>query len=105
MLSSASALAEWPDRIKKLFDQRDLGSSDIALTLYIKGIPTKVYVDQYIPTKSGNMPVFADPSPISGSFWVAILEKAYAKVNRNYEGINFGFMSEAMRTMTGAPSI
>ena len=105
MLSSASALAEWPNRVKKLFNQNDLGSSDIQLTLYIKGIPTKVYVDQYLPTKSGSTPVFAEPSPISGSYWVPLLEKAYAKVNRNYEGINFGFMSEAMRTMTGAPSI
>ena len=105
MLSSASSLAEWPNRVKKLFDQKDLGTSDIALTLYVKGIPTKVYVDQYLPAKSGNQPVFAKPSPISGGYWVPLLEKAYAKLNRNYEGVNYGWMSEAMRTFTGAPSI
>jgi hypothetical protein len=105
MLSSASSLAEWPNRIKKLFNSNDLGSSDIDLTLYVKGIPTKVSVDQKLPVKSGNKPVFASSSPISGGYWVSILEKAYAKLNRNYEGINYGFMSEAMRTFTGAPSI
>lgn len=105
MLASASALAEWPNRVKKLFNQRDLGSSEIELTLYVKGIPTKVSIDQYLPAKSGNKPVFADASPVSGGYWVALLEKAYAKVNRNYEGINFGYMAEAMRMFTGAPSV
>jgi hypothetical protein len=68
-------------------------------------MPTKVYVDQTLPVKSGNKPVFATYSPVSGGFWVPLLEKAYAKVNRNYEGINYGYMTEAMRTFTGAPSL
>ena len=33
-----------------------------------------------------------------------MLEKAYAKVNANYELIGFGWMSEAARILTGAPS-
>lgn len=31
--------------------------------------------------------------------------KAFAKVNRNYEGTNYGWMAESMRAFTGAPSV
>ena len=33
-----------------------------------------------------------------------LLEKAYAKVNVNYEMIGFGWMTESARILTGAPS-
>ena len=33
-----------------------------------------------------------------------MLEKAYAKINVNYETIGFGWMSESARILTGAPS-
>ena len=36
---------------------------------------------------------------------MTLLEKAYAKVNRNYEGINYGWMADPMRVFTGAPSL
>jgi len=34
-----------------------------------------------------------------------MLEKVYAKVNTNYEKMGLGWMSEAMRILTGCPSI
>ena len=54
--------------------------------------------------KGSNL-IFSQQSPLSNSFWVPLLEKAYAKVNRNYEGINYGWMAEPMRVFTGAPSL
>jgi Calpain family cysteine protease len=48
---------------------------------------------------------FAAQSPRSGSFWVPLLEKGFAKINRNYEGTNYGWMAESMRAFTGAPSV
>jgi hypothetical protein len=33
-----------------------------------------------------------------------LLEKAYAKANVNYENIGYGWMTQAARILTGAPS-
>lgn len=40
-----------------------------------------------------------------GGLWSAVLEKAWAKVNGNYDSIAAGHMVEAMNFLTGAPSI
>lgn len=32
------------------------------------------------------------------------MEKAWAKLNGNYEAINFGWQSESLKTLNGAPS-
>lgn len=39
-----------------------------------------------------------------GSWWLPILEKAYAKIVVNYEVMGFGWMTESARILTGAPS-
>ena len=33
-----------------------------------------------------------------------MIEKSYAKINGNYDRLGLGWMSEAMRVLTGAPS-
>lgn len=103
MVSVASALAEWPARIQRIFVQNSYNKEGIfALNLYVKGKPTVVTVDDKLPFTSST-PLFAKPSPDRG-WWLPILEKAYAKINVNYETIGFGWMSEAARILTGAPS-
>lgn len=73
------------------------------LILYPIGIPTIVYVDDFIPfNKNRNMPFFAR-LPDDGSIWGLILEKAWAKVTGNYEMTQGGWVDEALRVMTGAP--
>jgi len=47
--------------------------------------------------------MFADTSR-DGAQWLPILEKVYAKISVNYEKMGLGWMDEAMRIMTGAPS-
>jgi hypothetical protein len=47
--------------------------------------------------------MFAKTSP-DGGWWLPLLEKAYAKVNINYERLGLGWMSEAVKVLTGAPS-
>lgn len=37
--------------------------------------------------------------------WVLLLEKAWAKLNGNYENIERGYNSEALRDLTGAPTL
>ena len=35
--------------------------------------------------------------------WGPIIEKAYAKMNGNYEFVNGGFVENGIRTLVGAP--
>lgn len=103
MVSVASALAEWPDRIKKLFVQDSYNSEGIfAINLYVKGRPQVITVDDQLPFTT-SQPLFAKRSG-DGAWWLTLLEKAYAKVNVNYEIIGYGWMSESARILTGAPS-
>jgi hypothetical protein len=47
--------------------------------------------------------LFAYPDP-DNSWWIPFYEKAYAKVNGSYERLGLGWMTEAMKVITGAPS-
>ena len=44
------------------------------------------------------------PSP-AGAYWLVILEKAMAKLNVNYTGLNGGAIPDAFRYMTGMPTM
>lgn len=46
---------------------------------------------------------FAKPSS-DGGWWVPLVEKAFAKVNVNYEMISSGTQAEAARFLTGSPA-
>lgn len=61
----------------------------IAMNLYIRGKKTVVVVDDYMPFVSGGL-IF-NRKPSGNNLWGVILEKAFAKINGNYENINFGY--------------
>jgi hypothetical protein len=42
--------------------------------------------------------------PAGNNVWGIVLEKAFAKINGNYENINFGYQAESFRILTGAPA-
>ena len=73
-----------------------------ALKVFVKGRVEDVTVDDLFPTYN-NVPAFAQPTP-DGGWWMPLLEKAYAKVNINYEMITSGSQTDAARFLTGAPS-
>jgi hypothetical protein len=50
-------------------------------------------------------PVNSKPSNYGHAWWLVILEKAMAKLNINYVGINGGTPGEALRFMTGMPTV
>ena len=62
----------------------------IALNLYVRGKKQVVTIDDFIPLKSGAL-VFNKRSTSDGDYWAVLLEKAYAKLNGNYENIVAGW--------------
>lgn len=89
--------------MKKVFvNQAYPGEGLIALRLFVRGKPTVVTIDDYLPFMGSSL-VFARRSS-DGDFWMGLLEKAFAKVNGNYENIGGGWQPESWRVLNGAPS-
>jgi len=79
-----AAVAEDEERIKKAFITEERNDAGIyAFNVFVRGLPTIVTIDEYLLT-SGDNGQFARISG-DGSMWVPLLEKAWAKVNGNYE--------------------
>ena len=108
-LSSASAIAEVPGRLEKVFvnQDADLNPADIyAVNFYKLGVKTSVVVDDWLPMKlygNGEYGTFFAKASKNDSLWTAILEKSFAKYYGNYSHITSGFPPFAIQTMTGAP--
>ena len=90
-------------RMKSLFLTQSANKAGIyAMKLYIRGLPTVVVVDDYLPFYGSNL-IF-DRMPSDSSMWSVLLEKAFAKINGNYEYINYGWQTESYHILTGAPA-
>lgn len=101
LLSALSALAEKPERIKKLFVVGRYAKEGVhALRFYHKAEPTFVTIDDRLPVMDNGWPVNARQSVI-GDWWVPLIEKAFAKMNVNYANLHGGMQYEAMRALTG----
>ena len=88
-LSTLSSLAEYPDRIKKIFLTDNVNEAGCyAATIYINGEARTVVVDDYFPYDSNTEKwAFSSPSKDSGGvneIWVLVLEKMWAKVFGSY---------------------
>ena len=58
-MAAAASLAEFPDRIKKIFTNEEYPDEGIfELTFYLKGEPVKILVDDRIPT-NGELAIHA----------------------------------------------
>jgi len=77
------------------------------MNLYVRGKPVVVVVDDRIAFEQDaatlvSSPFFANIG-VDGSLWGVLMEKAWAKINGNYERTQAGWQHEALRVMTGAP--
>lgn len=96
-------MAENSNRIKDIFiNQQYPNEGLVAVKLFIKGKPEVITIDDYLPLYN-SYPLFARRSG-DGDFWMAFLEKAFAKVNGNYDSISSGWQSESFRILNGAPT-
>ena len=101
-LSAISSIAEYPERIEKIFETKELNSPGIySVTLYITGEKRTVTVDDYFPF-CPSKDDWAFSKSVDQEIWVLILEKAWAKVHGSYQRIEGGNTAEALMALTGA---
>ena len=74
---------------------------------YDKWVP--INIDDRLPvryrnrnTKDSYVPFAAERS-LTGSWWVPLLEKAYAKFNGDYSRLEYGWFYEGFRQLTAKP--
>ena len=104
-LSAMAAIAEYKDRIKRVFLQRKVSDYGVyCVGFYINGIFEEVIIDDKFPCNPySKKPEFN--SSVENELWVMIMEKAWAKVFGGYVNINAGIIREALTGLTGAPCI
>eukprot|EP00826_Nyctotherus_ovalis_P063940 TRINITY_DN9374_c0_g2_i3.p1 TRINITY_DN9374_c0_g2~~TRINITY_DN9374_c0_g2_i3.p1 ORF type:complete len:688 (-),score=197.77 TRINITY_DN9374_c0_g2_i3:35-2074(-) len=102
-LSALAILAETPSFIIPLFVSTEINEFGIfAVRMYRDGIEKTVIVDNYFPCTSDGMPLFSRSR--ENALWVAVLEKAWAKLHLSYSLIdrNTAQVDSILETLTGA---
>lgn len=74
-----------------------------ATNVYAMGIPTQITIDGRIPFDRWGSTIFADIG-YDGALWGPLIEKAWAKMNGNYEQIVGGWMKEAVNFLNNSPA-
>ena len=103
-LSTLSALAEIPDRISKLFKNKEANPYGVyAVNVCEMGEWREIVVDSLFPCKNKSAgPIFTRGN--DQELWVLILEKAWAKIYGSYGKIEAGLTREVLHDLTGAPT-
>jgi len=110
-LSAISALAEYPQRIKKMLPELSFNRNGVfQVTVCIHGNLVNIVLDDYFPVvpektdkKGKPLLAFASYNPKTKNVWPMLLEKAWAKANINYENIISGNSAEAFEFLCPAP--
>lgn len=103
ILATAAALAERPQLIRNVFVNDAYSKEGIfQFQFSVKGEPTTLIIDDQLPVSPSGSPVNARQAS-DGSYWVALLEKALAKLYVNYANLHGGTVVEALRVLTGKP--
>jgi hypothetical protein len=87
--------------MKNLLYKFDYDTKTFVIKLYLQGVPRHILLDEYIPVNEDNEPAFINPS--IDYFWILLIEKAIAKVNRSYTNSLRSFSSELIQILTEAP--
>mmetsp|Transcript_25732 Transcript_25732/g.74450 ORF Transcript_25732/g.74450 Transcript_25732/m.74450 type:complete len:495 (-) Transcript_25732:45-1529(-) len=110
LLSAFAAMAEYPNALMGLFQQKTLtesGEYDITLYNYMEGRPQTIRIDDRLPivdTMTGSQAAYVKPSA-DGEIWTCLLEKAFATMFENsYAKINGGVSTTAFSVLCGVGS-
>jgi hypothetical protein len=86
-------LAERENRIRNLIINTEYPKEGmLAVKLFIKGKPEIITFDDFLPFSSSTATnTFFARRSSDGDYWMAFMEKVFAKVNGNYEAIIGGW--------------
>ena len=105
-LAAISAIAEFPERLERLFLTKTYQKNGIyVIAMCIDGIWQDVVLDDKVPCDVRSLKPAFNRSKKSNELWVILLEKAWAKVHGGYLNIAAGLTREALRDLTGASAI
>lgn len=74
----------------------------VKLRVFVGGVPQKMLLDNLFSVTKEEKLMFAEPQIGVKNVWALFLEKAWAKLNVNYERTCAGWQHEVMRVFTGA---
>lgn len=101
-------MAEKPKRIEDVIVNKDYSAGGIfRFKFWVRDNWYYVNIDDRLPVRSwgrGFRPWATWPSKKMHAWWMPLLEKAFAKLNQNYDRIIGGNGAEGLRALTGMPT-
>uniref|UniRef100_A0A2P2I930 Calpain family cysteine protease containing protein n=2 Tax=Hirondellea gigas TaxID=1518452 RepID=A0A2P2I930_9CRUS len=103
-LASIACLAERPNLIKRIFKTQTVNNEGkYVLHFYKDGISKDITIDDFLPIDQLTGEMYGVRTR-SGQLWVALLEKAFAKLHGSYQHLTSGECHHALQDMTGYPA-
>jgi len=100
---SLASMSERPFLVERLFVTKNGGKEGIhVINFWHNGIKEQVVLDDYFPCKPFSGPIYTKTS--DDELWVAVLEKAYAKIYGCYERLVSGSPYHSLPDLTGNPA-
>jgi hypothetical protein len=103
-LGSFSVLATRPELLKNLIVHDGIEHGFAVFQFFKNGKWQHVIIDTRIPYNSTQKVPLYGHNADQCEFWVPLMEKAYAKLNSNYEMLNGGSMAESLVDLSGGVS-
>lgn len=105
VLAFIASMAEHPDRIWDMFDQKAYNESGVySIRMYEMGAPISVVIDEFLPVYTpwgDNMFAWVN---YQKEMWPILIEKAFSKLMGNYRTIEGGWPTDAGMAFMGTPS-
>ena len=102
-MGAIGSVATNEDNVRQIFSEKQNAKLGIyRLNMCKSAWWETVVVDDFLPC-SGPKPAFARNRDEPNELWVALLEKAYSKLNGSYFAMKTGQCATALADLTGAP--
>jgi hypothetical protein len=102
LISSISVVASYPELIKRVFVHCDPARGFYIVRIFANCRWTDISIDDRIPCDSKGRTIFA--GVVGREFWVALLEKAFAKYTGSYQSLSGGHERDGLVDLTGGVS-